>query len=144
MDHQSFMEKQQDTLNEQIRKDPTKLTVIGLAKEFGKPAYRLNCCGIEINKDSKEELKGISHREMFGFINSVLQSRATAIANRVDGLVIPKIADIKRQVDIELHFFKRTSPQWEKALTEVERKIMNEDVKKLSQRICDILSNFSA
>ena len=46
-----------------------------LIKEFSKPFYRLNAGGVEILPDSKEELRGISHREMFSFINDLLNVR---------------------------------------------------------------------
>jgi len=68
-----------------------------LLEEFAKPFYRLNIGGIEIIPDSKKEFTGVSHRELFSFINDLLNVRACKIkkkqANRVQLQVMPKIAD---------------------------------------------------
>ena len=80
-----------------------------------------------------------NYEEDFDIMDKIIESVSIPLESQVD----VTLAETKREVDIELHFFKRTSPQWKKALSANERKIMNEDVEKLSKRICGILSKCS-
>ena len=54
-----------------------------LLEEFVKPFERMNANGIEIIPNGKKELRGLSHGEVFSFINDVLQVRACKIRDDV-------------------------------------------------------------
>lgn len=66
-------------------------------EEFAKPFEQLNLGGIEINKDSKQELRGISHREMFSFINDLLRVRACKIQEQKP---IPDLSELKKEFSL--------------------------------------------
>lgn len=46
--------------------------------------------------------------------------------------------DIKHEIDVELHFFKQCDTPYWNLLSPMQKKILNEDVEKLSRRIYEI------
>lgn len=49
---------------------------------------------------------------------------------------------IENEISAELHLFKRVSSVWEEKHSHEERKIMNEDVERLSKRIYELFKKF--
>jgi len=122
-----------------------------LLEEFAKPFYRLNIGGIEIIPDSKKEFTGVSHRELFSFINDLLNVRACKIkkkqANRIQLQVMQKIAEL-----IEYHKQEASEPYLTlksiSKLKKFELKVLNNYKRKMKKKHQDWIkileSNFTA